>query len=119
MADASETQKPEETVNETADAAEAPAADAPAEDTEAMQTSEEPAAESAPPVSEDVQKLVEHERDATEAAPKKTPRVVAKSPDAGIPRPNCRSHSTSRIIAIGQRASPKSCRVALCLPPQK
>ena len=33
MADASETQKPEETVNETADAAEAPAADAPAEDT--------------------------------------------------------------------------------------
>ena len=29
MADASETQKPEETVNKTADAAEAPAADAP------------------------------------------------------------------------------------------
>ena len=122
MADASETQKPEETVNEIADAAEAPAADAPAEDTgqspwmpryivncvvgeahylwmyctecveltsydvfspldraEAMQTSEEPAAESAPPVSEDVQKLVEHERDATEAAPKKTPRVELQS----------------------------------------
>ena len=33
MADASETQKPEETVNEAADAAEAPAADAPAEET--------------------------------------------------------------------------------------
>ena len=46
---------------------------------EAMQTSEEPAAESAPPVSEDVQKLVEHERDATEAAPKKTPRVELQS----------------------------------------
>ena len=44
-----------------------------------MQTSEEPAAESAPPVSEDVQKLVEHERDATEAAPKKTPRVELQS----------------------------------------
>ena len=42
-------------------------------------TAEEPAAESAPPVSEDVQKLVEHERDATEAPPKKTPRVELQS----------------------------------------
>jgi len=81
MADVEAPKADETNVNDApaAVATDAPAADAPVEETEAMQTSEEPATESAPPVSEDVQKLVEHERDATEAAPKKTPRVELQS----------------------------------------
>merc|ERR1712113_135345 len=55
------------------------ATDAPAaEDTAAMETSED-ATVVAPPVTEDVQKLVESESTATEAAPKKTPRVELQS----------------------------------------
>ena len=57
----------------------APTNDAPTEESgEAMQTVEE-GIESALPVPEDVQKLVEHDREATETRARKAPRVELQS----------------------------------------
>jgi protein dpy-30 len=86
MADTTEAAVVEEVANEApmtdapaSEGNDAPTADAPAEESgEAMQTVEE-GIKSALPVPEDVQKLVEHDREDTETSAQKAPRVDLQS----------------------------------------